>query len=69
MGLEKPGSFNGADYEYWDPSKDPLIPARYGRDDMSGKAVCKRELQRRLMLQEAADIPLIGLSSVENQEN
>jgi starch synthase len=55
------GILNGADYEYWDPSKDPLIPALYGRNDMSGKAVCKRELQRRLMLQETADIPLIGI--------
>jgi starch synthase len=55
------GILNGADYDRWDPSKDPLIPARYGRDDMRGKAVCKRELQRRLMLHETPDVPLVGV--------
>jgi starch synthase len=55
------GILNGVDYEYWDPSKDPLIPARYSRENVSGKAVCKRELQRRLMLHENPTIPLIGI--------
>lgn len=55
------GILNGADYEHWDPSTDALIPARYGRGDMSGKAVCKRELQRRLLLHEDPAVPLIGV--------
>jgi starch synthase len=55
------GILNGVDYEHWDPSTDPLIPARYRSDEMAGKAVCKRELQRRMMLVEAQDTPLIGV--------
>ncbi|MBV9082797.1 MAG: glycogen synthase [Acidobacteriaceae bacterium] len=55
------GILNGADYECWDPSKDPLIAAQYRPDDLSGKAVCKRELQKRLMLEVAPDIPVFGV--------
>jgi starch synthase len=55
------GILNGADYDHWDPANDPLIPARYRPDDIAGKAVCKLHLQRRLMLEEDADIPLIGV--------
>lgn len=55
------GILNGVDYEYWNPSRDGLIPARYDREDMSGKAVCKRELQRRLMLHENPGVPVIGV--------
>ena len=55
------GILNGADYDHWDPSHDALIPARYGPENMSGKAICKRELQRRLMLQERPVIPIIGI--------
>jgi starch synthase len=55
------GILNGADYEHWDPAIDPLIAARYGPGDLAGKAVCKRDLQRRMMLDEAADMPLVGV--------
>jgi starch synthase len=36
------GIVNGIDTEVWDPLRDPLLPARYGPDDLAGKAACKR---------------------------
>jgi starch synthase len=57
------GILNGVDYEEWNPAVDPLIPAQYALGAMSGKAICKQQLQRRLMLEVNADIPLIGVVS------
>ena len=57
------GILNGIDERVWDPSSDPALAARYDADDMSGKAACKRSLQRELGLAERADIPLIGVVS------
>jgi starch synthase len=55
------GILNGADYEHWNPETDPLLPMRYGPGDSAGKAVCKAELQRRMMLDVFPDVPLIGV--------
>lgn len=57
------GILNGADYEHWNPATDPLIPARFSTGDLSGKAECKRELQRRLDLESSPDIPVVGVVS------
>jgi starch synthase len=57
------GIINGADYEQWNPETDPLIPARYSAADLSGKAICKRELQRRFLLQEEPNVPVFGVVS------
>lgn len=57
------GILNGADYDHWDPRNDPLIPANYSAEDLSGKAVCKRELQREFLLEENPNIPIIGVVS------
>ncbi|MCS7272696.1 MAG: glycogen synthase GlgA [Fimbriimonadales bacterium] len=57
------GILNGIDYEEWNPATDPYIPARYSADDLSGKAVCKVELQKACGWQPAPDKPLIGLVS------
>ena len=58
------GILNGVDYREWSPDTDPLIPARYSIDDLSGKAVCKRELLAELGLpEEAAGRPLLGVIS------
>jgi starch synthase len=57
------GILNGADYTQWDPDTDKLIPANYSINDMSGKAICKKALQRQLGLKQHAHIPVIGVVS------
>jgi starch synthase len=57
------GILNGVDYQEWNPESDPHLAANYSACDLSGKAVCKRELQRSMGLPERSDLPLIGLVS------
>lgn len=57
------GILNGVDYAEWSPEADPLIPANYTSDDLGGKKICKRELQRAMGLPERDDVPLIGMVS------
>ncbi|MFA6600202.1 MAG: glycogen synthase GlgA [Candidatus Omnitrophota bacterium] len=57
------GVLNGADYDHWNPSADPLIAANYSPSDLSGKAVCKKELQREFMLDPDPRVPVIGIIS------
>jgi starch synthase len=55
------GILNGVDYSHWDPATDELIAARYSRDDLSGKAICRRDL---LATSDLADSgPVIGIVS------
>lgn len=54
------GILNGADYAEWNPAVDKRIPARFSPEDMSGKTICKRELQRYFALEASQDVPLIG---------
>lgn len=56
------GILNGADYALWNPETDPHLPANYSRDNLAGKAICKREFQREIGLAEA-DVPLFGIVS------
>jgi starch synthase len=55
------GILNGADYREWDPATDAQLPARYSAADLSGKAACKADLQRRCGFAERPDVPLIAL--------
>jgi starch synthase len=57
------GILNGVDYHEWNPEEDSHLPANYNASDLSGKKVCKRELQRTMGLPEREDVPLIGLVS------
>jgi starch synthase len=54
---------NGIDDKVWDPARDPALPARFSADDLAGKAVCKRALQRELGLAERPEVPLISVVS------
>jgi starch synthase len=57
------GILNGIDPEEWNPAIDPHIAARYSAADLSGKAVCKKDLQRRFRLPERAEVPVLGVVS------
>lgn len=54
------GIINGVDYDEWNPASDPHIPHRFDLSDISGKAVCKAELQREFGLPVDPSIPLFG---------
>jgi len=58
------GIVNGVDYLEWSPENDRYIAAPYSREDLSGKAECKRDLLRTFRLpEERANLPLIGMVS------
>jgi starch synthase len=57
------GILNGIDEDEWNPRADPRISAGFGAEDLGGKAICKRALQRELHLLERRDMPLIGVVS------
>jgi starch synthase len=58
------GILNGVDYSEWDPQTDPLIPAHYSTDDLSGKLMCKQHLLEEFGLPaEAMSRPLLGIVS------
>jgi starch synthase len=56
------GIVNGADYHAWDPATDAHLPALYDHETVeTGKAQCKRALQRHFGLPEEARTPLLGM--------
>ncbi len=57
------GILNGVDYAQWDPATDKLIPTQFSADDLSGKAKCKSELQKRFLLDVDPEIPIVGVVS------
>lgn len=58
------GILNGIDDEVWNPETDPLLPARYSIETAAdGKALCKSHLQRRMHLDERANVPVLGMVS------
>jgi starch synthase len=54
------GILNGVDYRIWNPSSDEHLSSSYSADDLSGKTVCKSDLQRRTGLPQNHDAALIG---------
>lgn len=55
------GILNGIDNRIFDPETDPLLPARYSRKNMEGKAICKHLLQQSMGLAQRDDVPLFGM--------
>ena len=55
------GILNGCDYEQWDPETDEFIAAAFNVDDLSGKAICKKDLQKTFGLKVSARAPIIGM--------
>ncbi|MBE5782002.1 MAG: glycogen synthase GlgA [Clostridiales bacterium] len=63
------GVLNGIDIKEYNPATDPLIPAHYTADDVSGKALCKRALQEELGLEQSEDTPIVAIiSRLSNQK-
>ncbi len=54
---------NAIDHETWDPETDTNLPGNYSAKDLSGKTVCKLELQKRFGLPADAEIPMLGVIS------
>ncbi|MCL2259378.1 MAG: glycogen synthase GlgA [Proteobacteria bacterium] len=53
------GILNGIDSKLWNPATDVFLPARYSREDMSGKEVCSEALLERFGLSSAPKRPPI----------
>jgi len=58
------GIVNGIDYQVWDPSSDPFLPAHFSAADLSGKALCKAAVRSAFGLPDPGRrVPLIGIIS------
>ncbi len=57
------GILNGIDIDYYNPETDAYLFKNYSVSDLSGKAVCKAELQKMLNLPVRADVPVIAIIS------
>ena len=57
------GILNGIDTSTWNPATDPLLAARYGPDDMTGKRRCRAALLSEMGLRTSPDRPLVGVVS------
>ena len=57
------GILNGIDVDYYNPETDKFIFKNYSIDDLSGKKICKAELQKMLSLPVREDVPIIAVIS------
>lgn len=57
------GIINGIDVKDINPETDKRIPANFSADDLTGKALCKAELQKELGFEQNPDIPLFVMVS------
>ena len=55
------GIVNGIDYDVYNPEIDTMIYKNYSADNLKGKEVNKRSLQKDMGLPERNDVPLIGM--------
>ncbi len=54
---------NGIDSHAWSPATDPLIKTNFSIDNMGGKVLCKRELQKLFGLPAQPFMPLMAIGS------
>lgn len=57
------GILNGIDLDYYNPETDKYLFANYSVDNLEGKKVCKKELQKMLGLPIREDVPIIAIIS------
>ena len=57
------GILNGIDVDYYNPETDNCLFAKYSANNLDGKAVCKKELQKMLGLPVREDVPVIAIIS------
>ncbi len=63
------GILNGVDYNVWNPAIDSYLASPFDLEDLSGKSLCKADLQRELKLDVEPDVPLIvWLSRITDQK-
>lgn len=55
------GILNGLDEALYNPATDPHIAAHFSARDLSGKALCKKELQDYFDLEADKEAPLVGM--------
>lgn len=55
------GIVNGIDTKVFNAEKDTSIPCNFKPSDLSGKAKCKEELQKRLGLEVNPDVPIVAM--------
>ena len=57
------GILNGIDVDYYNPETDKYIFNNYSKENLSGKKVCKAQLQKLLGLPEKENTPIIAVIS------
>jgi starch synthase len=62
LGERFTGIINGIDLEVWNPRHDSYIATNYSRSDLTGKAACKADMQRRFGLPVDPNIPVVALA-------
>ncbi|MDR1695076.1 MAG: glycogen synthase GlgA [Endomicrobium sp.] len=63
------GILNGIDYDYWNPATDKFIAANYSKADVSGKKICKADLQKLCGFEVDENAYLFGcVSRLDNQK-
>jgi starch synthase len=57
------GILNGVDVDEWSPANDTLIPHRFTKEDLSGKAAMKQALMKKAGLPHEPRVPVVGIVS------